>query len=70
MLAMADDCDRWAHRSDEAATDGDRAAQDPANSESVQRQAATAAKYARQHAQEYREDAATLRDGRMPGEDW
>jgi hypothetical protein len=70
MQAMADDADRWAHRSDEAAADGDRAASDPANSELVRKQAATAAKFARQHAQEYREDAAALRDGRLPGEDW
>lgn len=32
--------------------------------------AATAARSAEGHAREYREEAAALRDGRIPGEDW
>ncbi|MEV6696258.1 hypothetical protein AB0M68_03720 [Streptomyces sp. NPDC051453] len=67
---MAANCEKAALRSDAAALDGDRAAGDPANSPRVQAQAKAAAKSGRQHAREYREDAAALRAGRMPGEDW
>jgi hypothetical protein len=70
MRAMAEDAERGATRSLAAATDGDRAANDPTNSPTIQAQAKAAAGFARKHAQEYREDAAKLREGYLPGEDW
>jgi hypothetical protein len=70
MRELAEDRERCAARSNAAANDGDRAAADPNNSPTHRAQAATAAKFARQHAQEYREEAEALRDGRIPGEDW
>ncbi|NUS81893.1 MAG: hypothetical protein HOY75_03825 [Streptomyces sp.] len=69
MREMAADCETAALRSDAAALDGDRAAADPSNSPTLRAQAKAAAGFARQHAQEYREDAAMLRDGYLPGED-
>lgn len=70
MRALAADAERGAARADAAATDGDRAAADPDNSPTIQAQARAAAGFARGHAQEYREDAAKLREGYLPGEDW
>lgn len=70
MQELADDRDKCATRSDAAARDGERAAADPNNSPTLRVQAKTAAGFARQHAREYREEAAALRDGRIPGEDW
>lgn len=70
MRRMAEECERGAARSLAAAADGDRAASDPGNSPTKQAQAKVAAGFARRHAQEYREDAAKLREGYLPGEDW
>lgn len=70
MRRMAADCEQSALRSDAAALDGDRAAADPSNSPTLRAQAKAAAGFARRHAQEYREDAAKLREGYLPGEDW
>lgn len=70
MRELAEDRERSAARSDAAALDGDRAAADPNNSPTKRAQAEAAAGWARQHAQESREEAAALRDGRIPGEDW
>lgn len=70
MRAMAKDAERGAARSQAAAADGDRAANDPANSPTIRAQAKAAAGFARRHAQEYREDATKLREGYLPGEDW
>jgi hypothetical protein len=70
MNELAADREKCAARCDRNATSGDRAAADPNNSPTHRAQAATAAKFARQHAQEYREEAEALRDGRIPGEDW
>ncbi|MEU2730090.1 hypothetical protein ABZ650_20475 [Streptomyces griseoviridis] len=69
MLELAADRDRCAGRSERNARSGEAAATDPANSPAVQKMAATAAHFARNHAREYREEAAALRDGRLPGED-
>jgi hypothetical protein len=70
MRELAEGREKSAARSDAAALDGDRAAADPSNSRTIRAQAAAAARFARQHAQEYREEAEALRDGRIPGEDW
>lgn len=70
MRRMADRAEQAALRSEANAADGDRAAADPSNSPTKRAQAAAAAKLGRTHAREYREDAADLRDGRLPGEDW
>jgi hypothetical protein len=70
MQELAADREKCAARSAAAAISGDRAAADPSNSPTHRAQAATAAHFARQHAQEYREEAEALRDGRIPGEDW
>jgi len=70
MNELAEDREKSAARSDRAAASGDAAAVDPNNSPAIQAQARTAARFARNHAQEYREEAAALREGRMPGEDW
>ncbi|CAL9667501.1 hypothetical protein SUDANB145_07236 (plasmid) [Streptomyces sp. enrichment culture] len=70
MHELAVDRDKCAARCDRNAADGDRAANDPNNSPSTQARAARAAESARNHAREYREEAAALRAGRIPGEDW
>lgn len=70
MRELAEDRERSALRSDAAALSGDQAAADPNNSPTLRAQAAAAANWARQHAQEYREDAAKLREGYLPHEDW
>jgi hypothetical protein len=70
MRRMAEESERAAARSAAAAVDGDRAANDPSNSPTLRAQAKAAAGFARNHAQEYREDAAKLREGYLPGEDW
>ena len=70
MRELAEDREKCAARSDAAALDGDRAAADPNNSPTLRAQARAAAGFARQHAQEYREEAEAFRDGRIPGEDW
>ncbi|MFG2811488.1 hypothetical protein [Streptomyces massasporeus] len=70
MNELAVDREKCAARSDAAALDGDRAAADPVNSPTLRAQAKAAAGFARRHAQEYREEAEALREGRIPGEDW
>ena len=70
MLELAEDREKCAARCDRNAASGDRAAADTANSLTVRAHAETAANSARNHAREYREEAAALRDGRLPGEDW
>jgi len=70
MRALAADAERGAARADAAAASGDRDANNPDNSPTHRAQAATAAGFARGHAQEYRDDAAKLREGYLPGEDW
>lgn len=69
MNELAEDREKCAARCDRNAADGDRAAADPANSLAMRARAETAAHFARNHAREYREEAAALRDGRLPGED-
>lgn len=70
MNDLAADRDKCAARSEAAAHDGIRAATDPSNSPALRTQAKAAAGFARRHAQEYREEAQALREGRIPGEDW
>jgi hypothetical protein len=70
MRELAEDRERCALRADAAATSGDQAAADPNSGPTHRAQATAAAHFARQHAQEYREEAEALRDGRIPGEDW
>lgn len=70
MNELAADRERCAARSDAAALSGNQDANNPNNSPTHQAQARAAAGFARQHAQEYREEAEALRDGRLPGEDW
>jgi hypothetical protein len=70
MNELAADREKCATRSAANAQSGREAAADPTLSDSTRRQAATAAEFAEGHAQEYREEAEALRDGRLPGEDW
>lgn len=70
MNELAADREKCAARCDRNAQSGRAAAADPSNSPTIRAQAATAAKFAEGHAQEYREEAQALREGRIPGEDW
>lgn len=70
MNELAEDREKCAARCERNARSGREAAADPTLSDTTRKQAATAAVFAQQHAQEYREEAAALRDGRIPGEDW
>ena len=70
MNELAEDREKCAVRSERNARSGREAAADPTLSDTVRKQAATAAGFAERHAQEYREEAAALREGRIPGEDW
>lgn len=70
MTELAADREKCAARSERNAQSGREAAADPTLSDTARKQAATAAVFAEQHAQEYREEAAALREGRIPGEDW
>ena len=57
-------------RCERNAKSGEEYAADPAQTPATRDRAAAAAKLGRSHAQEYRDDAADLRAGRMPGEEW
>jgi hypothetical protein len=70
MQELAEDREKCAARCDRNAKSGREAAADPSNSATTRAQAAAAAKFAANHAREYREEAAALREGRIPGEDW
>jgi hypothetical protein len=70
MNELAADREKCAARCERNAKSGQEAAADQTLSETTRKQAAAAATFARQHAQEYREEAAALREGRIPGEDW
>ena len=70
MNELAEDREKCAARSERNAQSGREAAADPTLSDTTRRQAATAAIFAERHAQEYREEAAALREGRIPGDDW
>lgn len=70
MNELAADREKSAARSARNAESGRQAANDPTLPETIRKQAAAAAVFAERHAQEYREEAAALREGRMPGEDW
>lgn len=70
MAELAADREKCAARAAANAQSGREDAADTTLSDTIRRQAATAAVFAEQHAQEYREEAEALRDGRIPGEDW
>lgn len=70
MNELAEDREKCAARSERNAQSGRQAAADPTLSDTTRRQAATAAVFAERHAQEYREEAEALREGRIPGEEW
>ncbi|MFD8078197.1 hypothetical protein ACFV3E_36720 [Streptomyces sp. NPDC059718] len=70
LVELAEDRERCAARCEAAALSGDRDAADPTNSETTRAQAAAAAKVARDHAQDYREEAADFRAGEVPERYW
>lgn len=70
MQELAEDREKCAARSERNAQSGRDDAADPNLSDTIRKQAAAAAVFADRHAQEYREEAEALRDGRLPGEDW
>lgn len=69
MNELADDREKCAARSERNAQSGRDAAADTTLSDTTRQQAAAAAEFAARHAQDYREEAEALRDGRLPGED-
>lgn len=70
MNELAADREKCAERCDRNAQSGYEAANDPSNDLTTRAQAEAAAMFAENHAREYREEAAALREGRIPGEDW
>ncbi|MCG0068458.1 hypothetical protein L0F81_35225 [Streptomyces tricolor] len=70
LLRWAEECERLAIRSEEAARDGERVAADPSRSEYTRACAARAAEIAREHAAEYRAEAVVMRDGEVPEPYW
>ncbi len=70
MRELAEDREKCAARCERNAHSARQAAVDPALSETARKQAAATVPIALRHAQEYREEAEALRDGRIPGEDW
>ncbi|MFE9812439.1 hypothetical protein [Streptomyces sp. NPDC005548] len=70
MRELAADRDKSAARSEANAQSAREAAADPTRSDNQRRQAAATVQIALGHAREYREEAAALRAGRIPGEDW
>lgn len=70
MNELAEDREKSAARSARNAASAKAAANDPTLSETTRKQAAATVPIALRHAQEYREEAAALRAGRNPGEDW
>ena len=70
MNELAEDREKCTARCERNALSGREAAADPTLSDTTRKQAAAAAVLAERHAQEYREEAEALREGRIPGEDW
>jgi hypothetical protein len=70
MNELAADREKCAARSARNAASAKAAAKDPTLSETTRKQAAATVPFALRRAQEYREEAEALRDGRLPGEDW
>jgi hypothetical protein len=70
MRELAEDREKCAARCERNAQSARDAAADPTLSETTRKQAAATVPIALRHAQEYREEAEALRDGRIPGEDW
>lgn len=70
MNELADDREKSAARSARNAASAKAAANDPTLSETTRKQAAATVPIALRHAQEYREEAEALREGRIPGQDW
>ncbi|MFL4947514.1 hypothetical protein ACJ6WE_09090 [Streptomyces sp. MMS24-I31] len=70
MRELAVDREKCAARCERNAESARQAASDPALTDNMRKQAAATIPIALRHAQEYREEAEALRDGRIPGEDW
>jgi len=70
MNELATDREKCAARSERAAQSARADAADPTLPETTRRQAAATVPIALRHAQDYREEAAAYREGRIPGEDW
>lgn len=70
MNELAADREKSAARSTAAADSARRDAADESLSPETRRQAAAQEPISRSYAAEYREDAAKLREGYLPGEDW
>lgn len=70
MNELAEDREKCAARSERNAQSAREAAADMTRSETYRKQAAATLPIALRHAQEYREEAAAYREGRIPGEDW
>ncbi|WP_329131595.1 hypothetical protein OG552_10625 [Streptomyces sp. NBC_01476] len=69
LEAYAVHSDKAASRFDEAARDAEEALATETRPE-VRAQYEAMSKFHQQHANEAREDSATYRDGRIPGEQW
>lgn len=70
MNELAEDREKCAARSARNARSAKAAASDTTLPEVTRKQAAATVPIALRHAQEYREEAEALREGRIPGEDW
>ena len=70
MNELADDREKCAARSARNAESAKQAANDTSLPEVTRKQAAATIPIALRHAQEYREEAAALREGCIPGDDW
>lgn len=70
MTELAEDREKCAARSARNALSASAAAKDMSLPETTRKQAAATVPIALNHAQEYREEAEALREGRIPGEDW
>ncbi|NEB92423.1 hypothetical protein [Streptomyces bauhiniae] len=69
MNELAADREKSAVRSERNAESARQTAADPTRSDTTRKQAAATVGIALGHAREYREEAAALRAGRIPGED-
>ncbi|MFI1308529.1 hypothetical protein [Streptomyces sioyaensis] len=70
LSELAEDRQRAALRADEAARDGERVAEDETASPLLRQQAAMSARYAREHAADYRDEAAQFAAGEIPEQYW
>ncbi|SEF16591.1 hypothetical protein SAMN05428942_7306 [Streptomyces sp. 2112.2] len=66
LSELATDRQQAALRADEAARDGERVAADPKESPLIRAQAKVGARYAREHARDYRYEAELFAAGEIP----